>query len=194
MLDVIHDDIGEPAVRDKVVRPLAGLRVAPYYGCQVGAADQGGDSTEYPMKMDNLLEVAGGRGGRLPGQGPLLRRPHDADQRAAGVRAHPPPAAKRQDYHADMILCMCPMCQLNMDGYQARVNGYFNTQFNLPIMYFTQIAGHRLRPRPEEAGFRQGTGRRHARAEGETERKAGGSGSLEGRIGPPYGYERAQET
>jgi len=35
MLDVICDDIGETAVRDKVVRPLSGLRVAPYYGCQV---------------------------------------------------------------------------------------------------------------------------------------------------------------
>ena len=35
MLDVIHDDIGETAVRDKVVKPLTGLRVAPYYGCQV---------------------------------------------------------------------------------------------------------------------------------------------------------------
>ena len=40
--------------------------------------------------------LAGGRGGRLPGQGPLLRRPHDADQRAAGVRADPPAAAKRR--------------------------------------------------------------------------------------------------
>ena len=27
--------LGEAAVRDKVVRPLTGLRVAPYYGCQV---------------------------------------------------------------------------------------------------------------------------------------------------------------
>ncbi len=55
MLDVILDDIGETAVRDKVVRPLAGLRVAPYYGCQVVRPIDDGDSTEYPMKMDHLL-------------------------------------------------------------------------------------------------------------------------------------------
>ena len=35
MLDVIHGDIGEAAIRDKVVQPLAGMRIAPYYGCQV---------------------------------------------------------------------------------------------------------------------------------------------------------------
>ena len=48
------------------------------------------------MKMDDLLRALGRRGGRLPGQGPLLRRPHDADQRAAGLRADPPAAAKRR--------------------------------------------------------------------------------------------------
>jgi heterodisulfide reductase subunit B len=36
---------------------------------------------------------------------------------------------------------MCPMCQLNLDGYQARVNKHFNTNFKLPIMYFTQMLG-----------------------------------------------------
>ena len=45
------------------------------------------------------------------------------------------------DYNADMILCMCPMCQLNLDGYQGRVNGHFGTNFKLPIMYFTQMLG-----------------------------------------------------
>ena len=59
MLDVIVDDIGETAVRDKVVRPLSGLRLAPYYGCQVVRPIDDGDSTEYPMKMDRLLEWLG---------------------------------------------------------------------------------------------------------------------------------------
>ena len=52
-----------------------------------------------------------------------------------------------------MILCMCPMCQLNMDGYQARVNGYFNTQFSLPILYFTQILGIAFGLDPKKLGF-----------------------------------------
>ena len=153
MLDVIVDDIGETAIRDKVVRPLAGLRVAPYYGCQVVRPIEDGDSTEYPMKMDRLLDLAGGGGGRLSGQGPLLRRPHDADQRAAGVRADPPAAAMCRRADADMILCMCPMCQLNLDGYQARVNGFFGTDFNLPIMYFTQMLGIAFGLEPKKLGF-----------------------------------------
>ncbi len=58
-----------------------------------------------------------------------------------------------QDYHADMILCMCPMCQLNMDGYQSRVNSYFSTSFRLPIMYFTQILGIAFGIEPKKLGF-----------------------------------------
>ena len=104
------------------------------------------------MKMDRLLQMAGGRSGRLPGQGPLLRRPHDADQRARGLRLLRRLLQTPQDYHADMILCMCPMCQLNLDGYQARVNGYFNTS-SACRMYFTQLLGISFGIDPKQLGF-----------------------------------------
>ena len=52
-----------------------------------------------------------------------------------------------------MIVCMCPMCQLNMDGYQGRVNGYFGTEFKLPIMYFTQMLGIAFGLEPKKLGF-----------------------------------------
>jgi heterodisulfide reductase subunit B len=124
-----------------VVRPLAGLRLAPYYGCQVVRPINNNDSPEYPMKMDRLLQWLGAEvvdypvkahccGGHMtqisePQAFELIRR---LLQSAA-------------DYDADLIVCMCPMCQLNLDGYQARVNKHFNTNFKLPIMYFTQMLG-----------------------------------------------------
>ncbi len=153
MLDVIVDDLGETAVRDKVSRPLAGLRFAPYYGCQVVRPLDNGDSPEYPTKMDRLLSWLGAEvvdypvkahccGGHMtqisePQAFELIRR---LLQSAA-------------DYDADMIVCMCPMCQLNLDGYQARVNKHFNTNFRLPIMYFTQILGLAFGIEPKKLGF-----------------------------------------
>jgi len=153
VLDVIVDEIGERAIRDKVVRPLTGLRVAPYYGCQVVRPIDNGDNPEYPMKMDRLFTWLGAEvvdypvkahccGGHMtqisePQAFELIRR---LLQSAA-------------DYRADMILCMCPMCQLNLDGYQARVNGYFGTDFRLPIMYFTQMLGIAFGIEPQRLGF-----------------------------------------
>jgi len=141
LLDVIYSDIGETAVRDKVVRPLSGLRVAPYYGCQVVRPADGVDNTEYPMKMDELFAWLGAEvvdypvkshccGGHMtqisePQAFELIRRLlHSA-----------------VEYKADMILCMCPMCQLNLDAYQGRVNNFFNTNYKVPIVFFTQMVG-----------------------------------------------------
>ncbi len=52
-----------------------------------------------------------------------------------------------------MILCMCPMCQLNLDAYQSRVNGHFGAEFKLPIIFFTQLMGIAFGIAPEKLGF-----------------------------------------
>ena len=58
------------------------------------------------------------------------------------------------DNDADMILCMCPMCQLNLDAYQSRVNGYFGTQLQAADHLLHADCGHRLRDLdPEKLGF-----------------------------------------
>jgi heterodisulfide reductase subunit B len=153
LLDVIHDDIGEEKIRAKVVRPLTGLRVAPYYGCQVVRPIAEGDNTEYPMKMDKLFTWLGAEvvdypvkahccGGHMtqisePQAFELIRR---LLQSAA-------------EYEADMILCMCPMCQLNLDAYQGRVNGFFKTNFHVPIIFFTQMLGVAFGLEPAKLGF-----------------------------------------
>ena len=156
MLDVIYTDIGEAAVRDKVVRPLAGLRIAPYYGCQWVRPMDGVDNPEYPMKMDELFTWLGAEvvdypvkahccGGHMtqisePQAFELIRR---LLQSAA-------------EYEADLILCMCPMCQLNLDAYQARVNGFFGTEFQDADHFLHADAGRGLRHGAGEAGLRQG--------------------------------------
>lgn len=153
LLDVIYNDLGETAVRDKVVKPLKGLRIAPYYGCQVVRPFGDIDNTEYPMEMDELFTWLGAEvvdypvkahccGGHMtqisePQAFELIRRLLES----------------AVDYEADMILCMCPMCQLNLDGYQGRVNGFFNTNFDMPIIYFTQMLGVAFGIEPSKLGF-----------------------------------------
>jgi heterodisulfide reductase subunit B len=57
------------------------------------------------------------------------------------------------DYQADMIVTLCPMCQLNLDAYQENVNRYFNTNYHIPVLYFTQMMGIAFGMPPEEMGF-----------------------------------------
>jgi heterodisulfide reductase subunit B len=153
ILDVIHTDIGETAIRDKVVKPLTGLRIAPYYGCQVVRPIKGLDSTEYPMKMDELFKWLGAEVVDYPvkahccgGHMTQLSEPQAFELIRRLLQS-------AVDYEADMILCMCPMCQLNMDAYQSRVNGFFGLNFKMPIIFFTQLLGVAFGIDPKTLGF-----------------------------------------
>jgi len=33
------------------------------------------------------------------------------------------------------------MCQLNLDGFQGAMNAYFKTNYQMPVLYFTQVIG-----------------------------------------------------
>ncbi len=140
LLDVIVEDVGYDAVAAQVKQPLKGLRVAPYYGCLIVRPDSD-YSPEYPTHMDQLLEALGATvvdfplkahccGGHMTqiSEGTayeLIRRiVHNADE-----------------YHADVIVTICPMCQLNLDAYQPQVNRSFGVNYNLPVLYFTQVMG-----------------------------------------------------
>jgi heterodisulfide reductase subunit B len=46
-----------------------------------------------------------------------------------------------QKYGADCIAVACPLCQINLDAYQASINKAYGTNFHIPIVYFTQLMG-----------------------------------------------------
>ncbi len=143
LLDIVVNDVGIEAIKEKVVRPLKGLRVAPYYGCMLARPDRDNrwDNVEHPVALDKLVKALGAEvidfpmkthccGGHmtqinLPVAYELIRRLiHGA-----------------AEYHADLLVTLCPMCQLNLDAYQAEMNRYFHTNYQVPIIYFTQLMG-----------------------------------------------------
>jgi heterodisulfide reductase subunit B len=155
LLDVIVNDIGIEAVRERVTRPLAGLRVAPYLGCMVPRPDyeHRWSDHEHPTELDQLLKALGAEvidfplkthccGGHMTQIGPdtayeLIRRLlHAADQ-----------------FKADVIATVCPMCQLNLDAYQGATNRHFGTSYEIPIVFFTQLVGLALGLDAQAAGF-----------------------------------------
>jgi heterodisulfide reductase subunit B2 len=153
LLDVLYTDVGEAAIKAKVVQPLTGLRVAPYYGCQIVRPLNGFDNPEYPMKLDEMFTWLGAEVVDYPvkahccgGHMTQISEEHAFEL----IRRLLQSAA---DYRADLILCMCPMCQLNMDMYQGRVNSFFSTNFKLPIVYFTQMLGVALGIDLKKLGF-----------------------------------------
>lgn len=155
LLDVIINDIGLDKVKSKVTNPLKGLRIAPYLGCMVPRPDYEGrwSDHEYPNELDLLLEALGAEvidfplkthccGGHMTQIGPetafeLIRRlVHGAEK-----------------YDADIMVTVCPMCQMNLDAYQNETNRFFNTNYHMPIMFFTQLMGLAFGIEPNRLGI-----------------------------------------
>jgi heterodisulfide reductase subunit B len=54
---------------------------------------------------------------------------------------------------ADCIATTCPLCQMNLESYQKRINKTFGTSLNIPILFFTQILGIALGLTEHELGI-----------------------------------------
>jgi len=140
-LEVLVSDVGEELIRERVTKPLEGLKVAPYYGCQFSRPQGRYDDLEFPMALDHLLSWVGAEVVDYPLKaaccGGLLMTTHE-EVALKLVRDLLSTAINRG---ADCISTCCPLCQLNLEAYQARVRARFGTDLSIPILYFTQLLG-----------------------------------------------------
>jgi heterodisulfide reductase subunit B len=160
-------------IRNEVKRPLHALRVVCYYGCQVVRPPKITGYTDYenPRHLDLLAEATGaasidwsykatccGASMGIPKKeigltlvGKLLAAAH-----AAGARA---------------IVACCPLCHSNLDLFQPELRERHGWDWQLPILYYTELLGiafqlkgieaglasHLVDPRPFIEGWTQGS-------------------------------------
>ena len=141
LLDVFANDIGYDEIASRVKRELGGLKVAPYYGCQVLRPGPGFDHPESPQSLDRLIESLGATATPFPLKarccgGSLIISEENV---ALGLVHKLLDSASSNG--AECIATVCPLCQTNLDVYQKRVNKKFKTNYNLPVLFFTQLMG-----------------------------------------------------
>jgi heterodisulfide reductase subunit B len=141
LLDVFANDIGVDEIASRVKTGLGGLKVAPYYGCQVVRPAPGFDHPESPQSLDRLLQSLGAEATPFPFKarccgGSLIISEEDT---ALGLIHKLLDSASSNG--AECIATVCPLCQTNLDAYQNKVNKKFKTSFNLPVLFFTQLMG-----------------------------------------------------
>jgi len=155
-LHILHKEVGLDRVRDKVTRKLEGLKVVPYYGCQIARPRHEFSDPELPTEMDDVLEVIGAEVVRFDRKtkccgGALMTTKEDMV-----LEINEQLLREAQARGADMIAVCCPMCQMNLDAYQGKINARFGTNYAIPIVYYTQLLGFALGLGTDEMGFRRG--------------------------------------
>jgi heterodisulfide reductase subunit B len=141
-LDVLVNDVGADAIAEKVTKPLEGLTVAPYYGCQIVRPLAYFDDQHNPTTMDELLAAAGAT---VLEDYPFKTRCCGASQMMTmpdiGVDLVSVLLKDAVARGADVIAVACPLCQFNLEAYQGRAAKHFEEELHLPILYFTQLIG-----------------------------------------------------
>jgi heterodisulfide reductase subunit B len=141
LLDVLVNDIGYDAIGTRVKKNLEGLKVAPYYGCQLVRPSFGFDHPENPQSLDRLIASLGGEPVDFPMKarccgGSLIISEEDLSLGLIGRILN-----SALDRGAECLITPCPLCQTNLDAYQSQVNKKLRSSFNLPILFFTQLMG-----------------------------------------------------
>jgi heterodisulfide reductase subunit B len=141
LLDIIVNDVGEQEVKSKIKMKLSGLKVAPYYGCQLTRPFGEVDDKEFPLILDKLLAWIGAEPVDFPLKtkccgGLLMMTNEDV---GLGLTKNLLACAKENG--AECIITICPLCHMNVETYQEDVNKMFGTDLKIPALYFTQLMG-----------------------------------------------------
>ncbi len=164
LLDVLSHDVEMSKIREKVIKPLEGLKVASYYGCMLVRPPEltGWDNPEFPVTMDRLMEAVGAEpvewSYKVDCCGASLTLCHSE----VVVDLSSKLVEKATEAGADCIACACGICLANLDMRQT-------VDEKVPILYFTELMSlafgasdvekwlgkHAVNPRPllRERGF-----------------------------------------
>ncbi|MGD8702749.1 MAG: CoB--CoM heterodisulfide reductase iron-sulfur subunit B family protein [Desulfosarcina sp.] len=151
LLDVLSSDMGPRQLTRLVKRSLSGLTVAPYYGCQCVRPYVEFDDPEFPTTMEPLIEATGAAvhnwemGARCCGASLVSTQPEAGLKRVGAILK----AAKG----ADLIVTVCPMCQMNLEAWQHQASRTAGLDLSVSVLYLPQLLGLSVGLDPQALGL-----------------------------------------
>ena len=143
LLEILSRDIGRARMAAAIRRPLAGLKVACYYGCLLTRPPEitRFDDAENPTLMDQLMELAGATPIDWPHKTECCGASASITDASIVLELSNQILSMAKAAGADCIVTACPLCQLNLDMRQKDVEARFGHRYGLPVFYFTQLLG-----------------------------------------------------
>ena len=139
--EVLVNDVTLEVIASKIKQPLSGLKVAPYYGCQLFRPDYGFDDPEWPQSLDRLVASLGAEPVPYPLKNQCCGSSLIISEESLALELIYRLLNSAAESGAQCITTPCPVCQINLDAYQSKVNRRFNTNFRLPILFIPQLIG-----------------------------------------------------
>ena len=158
LLWVIIEDVGLETLKSHVTTPLTHLRVAPFYGCYILRPSEALGFDEHPERQTSLETVIATLGGRVvdfPGKSRCCGFPILTINERNSVAMVAKHTTEALDLGADAMVTPCPLCHLNLDGYQPKAMAQSQRRIDLPILHLPQLIGLAMGLSPRDMGLQR---------------------------------------
>jgi heterodisulfide reductase subunit B len=143
LLDFMSDTAILNRIKEMLQKPLKGLKTVCYYGCLVSRPPKITDTPdpENPQNMERVMQVLGASpypwsyktdccGGSM-----ALARPDIIKTLVQRLYE------RANETGTECFVVSCQMCQANLDMRQKEISIQFGKQYDLPVLYFTELIG-----------------------------------------------------
>ncbi len=137
ILDVLKNDFDINTFQNKIKLFFNDFTIAPYYGCQCLRPYHVFDNPEKPDSMEPFIKAAKAEvfawemGSKCCGAAHMNTKPELGQTLVKNIL--------KAGKDADMILTVCPMCQMNLEAFQDQISKKSNEKFDISIVYLTQF-------------------------------------------------------
>ena len=147
LLWIIVEDVGLEKLRSMVRHPLTDLCLAPFYGCYIVRPTAALEYEEHPLRKQSLelvIEALGATAVDYDGKTRCCGFPILTINEKASLAMVGKHTLDAQEHGADAMVTPCPLCHLNLDGFQSKAAKQIGKQINMPILHLPQIVGMAL--------------------------------------------------
>ena len=158
LLWVLIEDIGLEKLLSLITRPLAGLRMAPFYGCYIVRPTDALEFEENPERqtaLEQVIETIGATVVDFEGKTrccgfPILTINESNSMAMVGKHT-----LEAKDLGADAMITPCPLCHLNLDSFQPKAAAQAGRPIGMPILHMPQAIGLAMGLSPHDMGLRR---------------------------------------
>jgi len=139
----ISDGPGYELLKQAAHKGLKGLRVAPFYGCQILRPSKllGHEDPDRPWSLERIIEACGGEAVDYPAKIKCCGFPIIQAREETALGELIQPIEQASEAGADAMVTPCPLCHLSLDAWQSKLKKATGKDFQMPILHLSQLVG-----------------------------------------------------
>jgi len=134
---------GYEKLKDVAHKGLKGLKVAPFYGCQILRPSKllGFEDPDRPSSLEAIIEACGGEAIDYPAKVKCCGFPIIQAREETALGELVQPIRQSIEAGADAMVTPCPLCHLSLDAWQSKLEAQTGEAFRMPILHLSQLVG-----------------------------------------------------